>query len=77
MIRDSGVDYRLTPMGTIIETDTLAEATDLGQRAYAVLDAAGCNRVYSSLKLDIRKGRDGRLRGKLDSVREKIGEVEC
>ncbi|OQX31117.1 MAG: hypothetical protein B0D96_06455 [Candidatus Sedimenticola endophacoides] len=77
MIRDSGVDYRLTPMGTIIETDTLAEATDLVQRAYAVLDAAGCNRVYSSLKLDIRKGRDGRLRGKLDSVREKIGEVEC
>ncbi len=75
MIRDSGVSYQLTPMGTIIETDTIGKALDLVQGAYRVLDEAGCNRVYSSLKLDIRKGRNGRLQGKLDSIRDKIGEV--
>lgn len=75
MIRDSGANYQLTPMGTIIETDTLEEAMNMVQQAYAALDKAGCNRVYSSLKLDIRKGKDNRLSGKLDSVREKIGEV--
>ena len=75
MIRDSGSSYQLTPMGTIIETDTIEEATAIVNKAYAVLDGAGCNRVYSSLKLDIRKGKDNRLSGKLNSVREKIGEV--
>ncbi|MCP3870618.1 MAG: MTH1187 family thiamine-binding protein [Gammaproteobacteria bacterium] len=75
MIRDSGLPYQLTPMGTIIETDTLPEALALVEQASRILDEAGCNRIYSSLKLDIRKGRQGRLRGKMDSIREKIGEV--
>ncbi|MES9873614.1 MAG: MTH1187 family thiamine-binding protein [Candidatus Sedimenticola sp. 6PFRAG7] len=75
MIRDSGASYQLTPMGTIIESDTLEEAMRIVQNAYAILDEAGCNRVYSSLKLDIRKGKGDRLKGKLNSVRDKIGEV--
>ena len=75
MIRESEVNYQLTPMGTIIETATLAEAMTLVEQAYSILDTAGCNRVYSSLKLDIRKGQENRLTGKLDSIRDKIGEV--
>jgi uncharacterized protein YqgV (UPF0045/DUF77 family) len=75
MIRSSGVDYQLTPMGTIIETDDLATALGIVELAQQILDAEGCNRIYSSLKLDIRKGSRGRLKGKLESVREKIGEV--
>ncbi len=75
LIRDSGASYQLTPMGTIIETDDLLHALGLVQAAYNVLEQSGCNRVYSSLKLDIRKGKENRLQEKLDSVREKIGEV--
>ena len=75
LIRDSGTTYQLTPMGTIIETDDLLHALGLVQAAYNVLEQAGCDRVYSSLKLDIRKGKENRLQGKIDSVREKIGEV--
>ncbi len=75
MIRDSGVSYRLTPMSTVVETATLQEALDLIGKAYAVLEAQGCNRVYSSLKFDIRKGRENRLAGKIKSVEEKIGEI--
>lgn len=77
MIHDSGNEYQLTPMGTIIETDTLSQAMTLVEAAYQVLDQAGCDRVYSSLKLDIRKGKAGRLKGKVDSIRKKIGEVSC
>ncbi len=77
MIDGSGVDYRLTPMGTVIETETLREAMDIVERAYAVLDARGCKRVYSSLKLDIRKGRSQRMIRKIASVKEKIGEVRA
>lgn len=75
MIAASGVDYKLTAMGTVIETDELQGALDIVQRAYAVLEEAGCNRVYSSLKLDIRQGKSQRLAGKIASVKEKIGGV--
>ncbi len=75
MIRDSGISYQLTPMGTIIETENLVQALGLVEVAYETLDQAGCNRIYSSLKLDIRKGKSNRLQGKLNSVQEKIGEV--
>ncbi len=75
MIRDSGATYQLTPMGTIIETDDLLHALGIVKAAHDILDRAGCDRIYSSLKLDIRKGKENRLQGKLDSVREKIGDV--
>jgi uncharacterized protein (TIGR00106 family) len=77
MIRDSGHDYRLSPMGTIVETDTLADALALIERAYDILDRLGSERVYATAKLDIRKGQGGRMEGKVESVRRHIGEVAC
>jgi uncharacterized protein (TIGR00106 family) len=75
MIDQSGVSYRLTAMGTIIETNTMPEALAVVQKAYDILDAQGCNRIYSSLKFDIRKGKENRLTQKIQSVEEKIGTV--
>ncbi len=75
MIDASGVSYKLTPMGTIIETGELPEALEIVERAYVVLEKQGCNRVYSSLKLDIRKGKEQRLIQKIESVKNRIGEV--
>ena len=75
MIRESGVDYRLTPMGTVIETERLSEALAIVERAEEVLRGQGCRRVYSAIKLDIRAGKGGRMEGKVRSVEEKIGEV--
>jgi uncharacterized protein (TIGR00106 family) len=77
MIRDSGHDYRLSPMGTVVETDTLPEALAMIERAYEILDALGCERVYATAKLDIRPGQTGRMEGKVESVRRQIGEVAC
>ena len=75
MIRESGADYQLTAMGTVIETDDMRQALELIARAYETLDALGCNRVYSSVKFDIRKGKANRLSQKIRSVTDKIGEV--
>jgi uncharacterized protein (TIGR00106 family) len=75
MIRDSGFEYRLSPMGTIVETPTLPEALDLIARAQVILDGLGCERVYATAKFDIRRGPAGRLSGKIESIRHKIGEV--
>lgn len=75
MIRESGVSYRLTPMGTIIETEKLSEALAIVEQAEQVLSRQECRRIYSSIKLDIRAGKSGRMEGKIRSVEEKIGEV--
>lgn len=67
MIDKSGVSYRLTPMGTVVETETMREALDIIEDAYAMLEP-DCDRVYSALKFDIRKGRADRLTSKIASV---------
>lgn len=70
MIDRSGVAYQLTPMGTVVETETMKEALLIIEKAYEQLEP-DCKRVYSSLKFDIRKGRSGRLKQKIASV-EKV-----
>ena len=76
MVRESGLDYRLTSMGTIVESDSLGEALALVEKAAAVLDQRGCRRIYSSIKLDIRAGKGGRMGQKITAVEQRIGEVE-
>ncbi|GBC63810.1 thiamine-binding protein [Desulfonema ishimotonii] len=74
MIRDSGVRYQLTPMGTIIETDTLDAALEIVRKAHDILEKES-DRIYSTVTFDIRKNAENRLEGKIRSVEEKIGEV--
>ncbi len=75
-IDKSGASYQLTPMGTIVETDTVREALDIIALAYEQLEDE-CERVYSSLKFDIRKGKKNRLKSKIKSVEKVLGrEVE-
>ncbi len=75
LIRESGFSYQLTPMGTIIETETLNQALALVNQSSERLQALGAKRIYSSIKLDIRHGDMGRLAGKIKSVEAKIGKV--
>ena len=75
LIRDSEVDYRLTAMGTIIETAQLETALALVERCNKLLQQQGCKRIYASIKLDVREGSLGRLQGKIDAVEREIGEV--
>lgn len=75
VIKNSGFDYQLTAMGTLIETQKISEALGLIQRCYETLEESGCNRVYSSIKFDIRKGHENRLKRKVQAVEEIIGEV--
>jgi uncharacterized protein (TIGR00106 family) len=69
VIDKSGVSYQLTPMGTIIEAKSMKEALSIIELAYEQL--SDCERVYSSLKFDIRKNCENRLVTKIESV-EKV-----
>jgi len=68
----SGLPYQLTPMGTIIEAQSVAEALEVINRAYEELQR-DCGRVYSSIKIDWREGSVGRLNKKVASVEKKLG----
>jgi uncharacterized protein (TIGR00106 family) len=68
----SGLSYQLTPMGTIIEADSVGEVFAVIERAYEIL-GEDSNRIYSTIKIDYRKGIVGRLGKKVGSVEEKLG----
>jgi len=72
LVRESGMSYQLTAMGTILETEELKEVLALLEQAETLLKAQGCRRVYATLKLDMREGPVGRLEGKVQSVEKRI-----
>ena len=71
MIDNSGVSYQLTSMSTIIETETMHEALDIIEKSYEALE--DCERVYSTLTFDIRKGKSNRMKAKIASIEGRIG----
>ncbi len=72
IVDKSGLEYQLTPMGTIIEGETVEEVLAVINKAYEELQI-DCDRVYSSIKIDYRKGPTGRLGKKVGSVEAKLG----
>ncbi len=74
MFKESNTQYQLTPMGTVFETQTMKEALDIIEKAYECLES-DCNRIYSTVKFDIRKNKTNRIKQKIASIERKIGKV--
>ncbi|MDA3819284.1 MAG: MTH1187 family thiamine-binding protein [Candidatus Delongbacteria bacterium] len=75
MLKTSDVDYKLSAMGTVFETETMKEALHILEKAYVQLEN-DCDRVYSVVNFDIRKDKPlGRLSSKIQSIEDKIGTV--
>lgn len=67
----SGLDYRCHAMGTALEGD-FDSLLGVVKQCFDAL-AVDCDRIECSIKLDYRKGRTGRLDGKVASVEQKLG----
>ncbi|MGQ1784313.1 MULTISPECIES: thiamine-binding protein [unclassified Saccharicrinis] len=74
LIKNSGVPYVLGPMGTSIETETMPEALEIINKAYALLEKDH-DRVYANITMDVRRGDVGRMKSKIQSIENKIGKV--
>ena len=74
MFKESDINYQLTPMGTVFESNTMTEALDIINKAYECLEL-DCGRIYSTVKFDIRKNQDRRMKQKIESIKRKIGDV--
>lgn len=74
-VRACGFTYQLTPMSTIVETETLEEALDVVAKANKAITPF-TDRVYITMNIDIRNNQaTGRMQQKLKSIQDKIGEV--
>ena len=75
IIDRSGVDYRLNPMGTVLEGEW--------DQVFGVVKACfeemrrDCNRVTAVIKVDYRRGEKGRLTEKVASIETTLGRKIC
>ena len=74
LIKNSGAQYQLGPMGTTIETKDMAEALDIIHRAHSLLEQ-NHDRIYTTITIDARKGDVGRMQAKVQSIENNIGKV--
>ena len=71
IVEQSGLDYRLHAMGTIVEGE-IDQVLAVVKQCFDAM-AADCDRVSCTMKLDFRRGHSGRLEAKVKSVEEKLG----
>ena len=67
----SGLPYRLTPMGTIVEgewDEVMALVTACFKRM-----SEDCNRISTSIRIDYRAGMSGRFESKVEAIESRLG----
>jgi uncharacterized protein (TIGR00106 family) len=72
LIDESGLEYELHAMGTIVEGE-LDTVLDLMRRCIETV-ALHSDRVTCAAKLDYRRGHTGRIKNKVESVRQKLAD---
>ncbi len=72
MVDESGIDYRLTPMGTVVEGDW-DEVMELIGDCHEEMRKHS-DRIETNIIIDDRKGAENRISGKIESVEEKFGK---
>ena len=72
IISESGIDYRLNPMGTVLEGEW-DEVMGVVKQCYEKMKS-DCKRITCSIKVDYRVGKKGRLNSKMASVEQKLGK---
>lgn len=72
IIEDSGLACHLGPMGTDIE-GTWDEVMQVVDQCFKALEPDS-DRIMVNFKADFRRGREGRLSSKVESVRKAMGK---
>jgi uncharacterized protein (TIGR00106 family) len=73
LIDKSGLPYQLTPMGTIVEGEW-DQAMALVTACFQTM-SRDCDRISTSIKIDYRAGKSGRLKSKIQAVESRLGRT--
>ena len=71
LVDESGLEYRLNPMGTVVEGEW-DEVLDLIKRCHQAMRQFS-TRVITNISIDDREGAFGRITGKIESVEKTLG----
>ncbi len=71
-IDKSGITYKLTPMGTILE-GSWEEVMDVISNCFKILEPQA-NRIYSTIKIDYRKGEKSRMYSKINKIEKLLNK---
>ncbi|MGB9636374.1 MAG: MTH1187 family thiamine-binding protein [Thermoplasmata archaeon] len=67
-IKDSGVKYNVSPMGTCFETETIEKALEIASKAHKAVVSAGAKRIVTTLKIDERLDAPHSMEKKINSA---------
>ncbi|OGP19617.1 MAG: hypothetical protein A2054_03530 [Deltaproteobacteria bacterium GWA2_55_10] len=70
IIDRSGLEYKLNPMGTVIEGEW-DEVFEVVKKCFRRMQK-DCGRISISIKADYRKGKGGRITAKVASIEKKL-----
>lgn len=70
-IDKSGINYKLTPMSTILEGEW-DEVMKIITECYKILEPQ-VKRIYTVIKIDARPGKSEMMKSKIESVKNKLG----
>lgn len=73
LIDESGLNYKLNPMGTVVEGEW-ADVMGLIQKCHALV-MSDVERVITSIRIDDRKGYTDRITKKVESVERILGKT--
>jgi uncharacterized protein (TIGR00106 family) len=71
MVDESGLPYRMNPMGTVVEGEWDEVMALIGRCHRRMLDRS--SRVLTSISIDDRPGKPGRITGKIQAVEKRLG----
>lgn len=72
IVDESGLDYRINPMGTVVEGDFDSVMAVIRKCHLRVMEL--CPRVITTIKIDDHRGRKNMLDAKVRSVEQKLGK---
>ncbi len=67
-IKESGLNYRLTPMSTVVEARTLDDIFSAVKKAEEAMLGLGAERVVIDIKIDHRLDKDATMDSKIRAV---------
>ncbi|MCS7139884.1 MAG: MTH1187 family thiamine-binding protein [Candidatus Nezhaarchaeota archaeon] len=72
VLKRSGLNFTITPMGTILEAKNLKELFEAIESCHNALFNAGAKRVYTVILIDDRRDIERTMFDKVKSVEEKL-----
>jgi uncharacterized protein (TIGR00106 family) len=71
IIKESGYPFQLTAMGTLVETENIAQAMNLIEKAIKTIEIDS-DRIYANIRFDIKKGAVNAITKKVQTIEQKL-----